>query len=150
MPFKEPFVLGPFSIDREGRLSPLTQDVSPGFSVRWRGRVVHAQMTRHDGGGSLFIHSSLGRIPSTATDPAIRTACLAVLKGLAGALPDGWTMRMTPDHQPQFAAEMAVGFPITVTDLVTELSSFLVDLSPYLDVLDQAGVSLVAGGVIRQ
>ena len=149
MPFKEPFVLGPFSIDREGRLSPLRRDVSPGFSVRWQGRAVHAQMTRHDAGGSLSIYSSLGRIPSTATDPALRTACLAVLKGLAGALPDGWTLRMTPDHQPQLAAETEIGFPITVTDLVTELTSFLVDLSPYLDLLNQAGIRPVASGVIR-
>ena len=48
MPFKEPFILGPFSVDAEGRLSLSRQDVSPGFSVRWRGRVVHARLDQND------------------------------------------------------------------------------------------------------
>src|SRR5580704_15017591 len=69
MPFKGSFLLGPFSVDAEGRLSPARQDISPGFSVRWRGRVVHALLVQADApDGHLVIHSRLGRIPSTASD----------------------------------------------------------------------------------
>ena len=141
MPFEVPFILGPFSVDPDGRISPIRHDVKPGFTVRWQGRTIHTRlMSNDDGRGRLFMQSSLGHIPSTASDPAARTSCIATLKGLANDLPDDWTLRITPDHQPNIAAETAVRFPITVSGLVTELTSFLVELSPYLEVLDQVGV----------
>jgi hypothetical protein len=144
MPFKVPFVLGPFSVDSEGRLAPTHHDVSPGFSIRWRGRVVHARLLRSDPRyGRLYIQSSLGRIPSTASDPTSRLACLAMLRNLLGALPEDWTARLLPDHQPQLEVENVVTLPITVINLVTELTLFLLILSPYLDLMDQAGVGLV-------
>jgi hypothetical protein len=40
--------------------------------------------------------------------------------------------------------ETIVSLPITVTNLVTELASFLLILSPYLDLMDSAGVEVVA------
>jgi hypothetical protein len=145
MPFKEPFILGPFSVDSEGRLAPARQDVSPGFSIRWRGRFVHARLLQGDlREGRLYIQSSLGRIPSTASDPATRLACFEMLRNLLSALPEHWSARLLPDHQPQLEVETDVGLPITVTNLVTELTLFLLVLSPYLDLMDQAGVGLVA------
>src|ERR1700678_2047483 len=100
MPFKEPFLLGPFSVDAEGRLSPTRQDVSPGFSVRWRRRIVHARLVRNEvPDGHLSIQSSLGRIPSSASNPAARLECLAVLRSLLHALPKTWVVRLLPDHQ---------------------------------------------------
>src|ERR1051326_4257950 len=144
MPFKEPFVLGPFVVDAEGRLSPARPDVSPGFSIRWQGRVVHARLIQHDPvDGSLYIRSSLGRIPSTASDPATRLACFAILRNLMGSLPATWTARLLPDHQPQLEVETTVNLPITVTNLVTELELFSLILSPYLDRLDQSGAGLL-------
>jgi hypothetical protein len=145
MPFKGSFKLGPFSVDQEGRLSPLRQDVSPGFCVRWRGRIVHARLVQSDASdGHLFVQASLGRIPSTASDPAVRAACFTMLRTLLSALPKDWSVRLLPDHQPQLDVETVVILPITVTNLVTELTSFLLHLSPYLDLMDQAGVGLVA------
>ena len=145
MPFKEPFILGPFSVDAEGRLSPARQSVSPGFSVRWRGRVVHACLGQADGrAGHLNIRSSLGRIPSSASDPATRVACFTMLRSLLGALPRDWVARLLPDHQPVLEVESTVTLPITVTNLVVELTIFLLALSPYLDLMDEAGVSLVS------
>lgn len=145
MPFKEPFILGPFSVDAEGRLSLGRQGVSPGFSVRWRGRAVHARLGQTDDrDGRLHIQSSLGRIPSSATDPATRVACFTMLRGLLSALPRDWDARLLPDHQPQLEVELTVTLPITVTNLVVELTIFLLALSPYLDLMDQAGVGLVA------
>jgi hypothetical protein len=145
MPFKEPFILGPFTVDAEGRLAPARHDVSPGFNIRWRGRIVHARLLHgdvHD--GRLYIQSSLGRIPSTASDPAVRSACLATLRNLLSALPESWSAQLLPDHQPQLEVETVVSLPITVTNLVTELTLFLLVLSPYLDLMDEAGVGLVA------
>lgn len=145
MPFKESFILGPFSVDAEGGLSLAHQGVSPGFSVRWRGRLVHARLEQTAGrDGRLHLRSSLGRIPSTASDTITRVACFTVLRSLLSALPPAWGARLLPDHQPQLEVESTVTLPITVTNLVVELTLFLLVLSPYLDLMDRAGVSLVA------
>ena len=145
MPFMESFELGPFSVDAAGRLYPTRPDVSPAFSIRWRGRVVRAHLVQRDTlDGRLFIQCSLGRIPSTASDPATRVACFKMLRNVLGALPDTWTARLLPDHQPQLEVETSVTLPITVTNLVTELTLFLLALSPYLELMDQAGLGRVS------
>jgi hypothetical protein len=150
MPIKGFFKLGPFTVDQVGRLSPLRPDVAPGFSVLWRGRVVHARLVQnHTNDGHLFIQSSLGRIPSSASDPVTRVASFAMLRSLLSALPSDWTVRLLPDHQPQLEVETTVILPITVTNLVVELTLFLLLLSPYLDVMDQAGVELVTAASHR-
>jgi hypothetical protein len=144
MPFKEPFILGPFSVDGEGRLSPTHRGVSPGFNVGWRGRVVHARLDRGDGGdGMLRIRSSLGRIPSTASDPVNRLACFTMLRNLLNSLPATWGARILPDHESQLELESVISLPITVTNLVVELTLFLLALSPYLELMDRAGISVV-------
>jgi hypothetical protein len=144
MPLKQSFILGPFAVDEKGRLSPAREGVSPGFTVRWRGRVVHAKLEQSpDLDGRLHLQSSLGRIPSTASDPATRAACLTTLQGLSGALPRQWRARLLPDHQPQLEVNSTVMLPITITNLVAELALFLLTLSPYLDLMDRAGVTLV-------
>jgi hypothetical protein len=145
MPIKAPFKLGPFSVDGEGRLSPADRGVAPGFSVRWRGRVVHARLEQcADRDGLLHIRSSLGRIPSSASDPAARVACFTVVRALLGALPRDWMGQLLPDHQPQLKVEAVVDLPITVTNLVVELALFLLILSPYLDLVDRVGFLPVA------
>ena len=68
----------------------------------------------------------------------------ALLRALLASLPATWSVRLLPDHQPQIEVETMVSLPITVTTLVTELASFLLLLSPYLDLLDQMGVTAVA------
>ena len=77
---------------------------------------------------------------------ATRAACFTMLRSLLPALPQTWNVRLLPDHQPQLEVETVVTLPITVTNLVTELTSFLLILSPYLDLLDQTGVTAVTGG----
>lgn len=145
MSFKESFILGPFSVDAEGRLSPAHEGISPGFSVQWRGRVVHADLEQSvDRDGRLHIRCSLGRIPSTASDPVTRVACFTALRNVLSALPHAWGARLLPDHQPQLEVESVVILPITVTNLVVELTLFLLVLSPYLDLMDRAGVRPVA------
>ena len=145
MPFKEPFILGPFTVDGDGRLSLAQPGIPSGFSVRWRGRLVHARLEESAGGdGRLHLRSSMGRIPSTASDPVTRAACFAMVRSLSNALPPTWRARLLPDHQPQLEVESTVALPISVTNLVVELTLFLLNLAPYLDLMDRAGVSLVA------
>ena len=96
--------------------------------------------------GRLNIQSSLGRIPSTASDPETRAACFDMLRALLATFPKAWNVRLLPDHQPQLEVETVVHLPITVTNLVTELTLFVLALSPYLDLLDQAGLRTVAAG----
>jgi hypothetical protein len=67
-----------------------------------------------------------------------------MLRSLLGALPPTWTARILPDHQPELEVETTVTLPIKVTNLVAELTIFLIILSPYLDLMDRAGVTLVA------
>jgi hypothetical protein len=145
MPLKGSFKLGPFAVDQAGGLSLEHPDVSPGFSIRWRGRVVHARLVQSDArDGRLVIESSLGRIPSTASNPATRAACFIVLRTLLTGLPLEWRVRLLPDHQPQLELDTNVALPISVTNLVTELTIFLLRLSPYLDAMDQAGFGTAA------
>ena len=144
MPFKDPFILWPFAVDAEGRLSPAHRGISPGFSVQWRGRVVHARLGQSNGhDGHLHMEASLGRMPSSASDPVTRAACFTMLRGLLSALPHDWAARLLPDHQPRLEVEATVTLPITVRNLVAELTVFLLTLSPYMDLMDRAGVGLV-------
>ena len=144
MSSNETFALGPFLVEAGGRLRPARSDQPPGFRVRWRGRVVHAVVASDgSGNGCLRIQTILGRIPSTAPEPSSRLASLRTLRGLAEALPDTWTIRLLPDYQPRLDVETEIELPITVTNLVTELTTFLLALSPYLDLMDQAGVQPV-------
>ena len=141
MAFTEPHRLGPFFVDAEGRLSPAEQGTTPGFSVQWHGRVIHARLVWGDTPqGSLSIKCDLGRIPSTANDPAARAESLAFVRGLITRLPDEWQPRLMSDHQLHVALLTQVLLPIMVTELVTELAAFMLDLTPYLDMIDDAGL----------
>ena len=142
MPFKEPFILGPFSVGADGRLSLAREDVSPRFSVRWRGRVVQASLSRgDDGAGQMRIHAGLGRILSTAAaDSEGRLASITAVRRLPRMVPPHWTVRLSPDHRSRLETVASVELPVTVGGLVTELAAFLLELDPYLDVLDEAHV----------
>jgi len=67
-----------------------------------------------------------------------------MLRTLMSGLPQDWSVRLLPDHRPQLELETVITLPISVTNLVTELASFLLRLTPYLDVMDQAGLRPVA------
>jgi hypothetical protein len=142
-----PFRLGPFSVDEVGRLSPAEQDNIPAFRLRWRDRVVHVRMAHgpdRSAPGSLALQTIIGRIPSTAQRRAVRhgTAmrqqAFTILRGLPGALPSRWRMQLLPDHRIGLEAELKLDMPASAAALVTELSLFLLELSPYLDLLDEA------------
>jgi hypothetical protein len=143
MPFDAPFMLGPFAVDALGRLSPRWPDDLPGFMFRWRDRLIHAKFEQSDQErGGLALHATLGRVPSTAgpREPAARQQAFQLLHLLPRAMPGHWRLLLLPDHRVRLEADATVTLPITATDLVAELTRFLLELTPYLDLLDEAGV----------
>ena len=142
MPFATPFELGPFAVDPEGKLTPRNPEAPPTFSVQWRGRGVRAYIHPDGDQGKLILHALLGRVPSTAANPqtTVRQLSFALVRGLAGAAPPGWQIGLRPDHHLLLRATSAIPLPITALALVTEITAFLLALSPYLDLLDETGI----------
>ncbi len=134
--FRQGFSLGPFAVDAMGRLSPRDQLAVPGFSVRWRGRRVHIRISG-DGQaiGRLTIQTNLGRIPSTVSSPERRAMGLAAARSVARTLPETWRLRLSPDYQQSLDMVTPIALPITAIALITQVTAFLLDLSPWLDQL---------------
>ncbi len=138
--------LGPFTVDHQGLVQPAAPELFPSFSVSWRQRQVKARLIDRqdaDETGHLEFTSKLGRIPSTAAPPeraCQRDEALRLLSTLPGLVPEGWAMRLSPDHSVVFATTTSVRFPISAVSLITLVTEQLLALAPYLDVLDEAGV----------
>lgn len=148
MPFDAPFMLGPFAVDALGRLSPRGPDDLPGFFFRWRGRMVRAKFEQSDPlRGRLVLSATLGRVPSTAgpRDPDNRRQSFQLLHLLPQVMPEPWRVLLLPDHRVQLEADSQVTLPITATDLLVELTRFVLELVPYLDLLDEAGIGAAPG-----
>jgi hypothetical protein len=147
VPFDAPFKLGPFIVDTEGRLAPNKPEDTPAFLFRWRQRVVRARLVdAPNGEGSMVLQTTLGRVPSTASVPegALRPQSFALLHWLPRYLPPEWRMMLLSDHRIILDAQPQISFPITAASLLRELTCFLLALSPYLDLLDEAGVNAAA------
>jgi hypothetical protein len=145
MPFDAPFMLGPFAVDAMGRLAPRGPSALPGFLFRWRGRVVRAKFEQSDLERSrLVLQATLGRVPSSASprDSGLRPQSFELLHLLPRAMPEPWRVMLMPDHRVQLEADSQVTLPITATDLLVELTRFLLELAPYLDLLDEAGIGV--------
>lgn len=144
MPFDAPFMLGPFAVDAMGRLAPSDPNALPAFLFRWRGRVIRAKFAQAGPQqGQLLLRVTVGRTPSSA-DPqesGLRTASFQLLRLLPRALPDAWRILLLPDHGVRLEAETQLALPITASDLLVELTGFLLQLGPYLDLLDEAGIA---------
>jgi hypothetical protein len=144
-----PFRLGPFVVDDAGRLSPGAAERSPTFRVCWRDRVVHVHPPAPGATqGSPSVQAVLGRIPSTAgpdaaTAPARRAEAFAVLHSLRPVLPAGWKISLFADHRVGLELTLGLQMPATAAGLVTAMTLFLLELAPYLDVLEAAGVAAV-------
>jgi hypothetical protein len=130
-----PFPLGPFLVERDGRLHARQ---TPALRFAWRGRYCEARLA----GATIRLTSNAGAVPYTAEDPAARRAALAAVGLLPGALPPGWRLRLLPDHRLRLEAEASLPTPITATALIGRLVAFALALDPYLDRLESAG----AGG----
>jgi hypothetical protein len=144
MSFDVPFKLGPFTVDSEGRLSPCESETIPAFLFRWRNRVVHARLAQAGPqDGRLALQSTLGRVPSTANAPdaALRSRSFALLHWLPRSVPLGWRAFLLADHRVCLETEARIALPITAAAMITEVTRFLLTLAPYLDLLDEAGLT---------
>jgi hypothetical protein len=137
-------MLGPFTVDSMGRLAPNGPDALPGFLFRWRGRVVRASFGPANAERSqLVLRTTLGRVPSTANprDAGLRPQSFQLLRGLPRVLPDPWRLLLLPDHRVQLEVDTLVTLPATATDLLVELTRFVLELTPYLDLVDEVGIA---------
>ena len=83
-------------------------------------------------------------VPSTAVseDATLRPRrTFALLHWLSHVVPMDWQMDLSPDHRVSLTTEMPVELPITAAALVTRITCFALALAPYLDMLDEAGVT---------
>ena len=147
MAFNAPFKLGPFTVDQGGRLSPWDSGTTPAFLFRWHSRVVRSRLILSDAvADGLVLHAevALGRVPSTAgvSDETQRPRSFALVHWLERVMPAGWRVRLAPDHGVWLEAQVPIGLPITAVALLTKISCFALDLAPYLDLLDETGVSV--------
>lgn len=152
MPFDAPFRLGPFMVDETGGLSPGAPGQFPSFNVCWRDRALHLRLAdapaAGGGQGSLGVQAVLGRVPSTAGDgaangPAWRERSFALLCQLPPHLPSGWQLGLSADHRIHLTLKIELELPTTAAALTTEVTLLLLELAPYLDVLEEAGISAV-------
>jgi hypothetical protein len=135
--------LGPFHVGADGALEPSSANSAPKFTCRWRNRTVHASMLPGDQSNwRLQMRALLTRVPSSARPPeaARRLASFALLRDLPATMPDGWRIGLSADHRVMLEAERRAWLPLTATTLISEITLFLLALSPYLDVLDEAGL----------
>ena len=149
MPFDAPFKLGPFSVDSEGRLSPGVPDRLPDFLFRWRERVIRARLaTAEAGHGRLLLQATLARVPSSASTPdgTLRPRTFALLRWMEKSVPADWHVRLLADHRVWLETERRIAMPITAAALITEITCFVLDLGPHLDLLEEEGLSVPVSG----
>jgi hypothetical protein len=155
MPLDAPFRLGPFIVNVHGRLEPGDPGQFPGFHVAWRGCPVHARLDATGGSAAapanLILSAVVGRVSSTAGGDAARnrerrSATLGALQALARSAADTLQLRLLPDHRIAVDASRPVALPAAASDLLTQVTCFLLDLGPYLDLLGEADVAVESVG----
>lgn len=144
MPFDAPFKLGPFTVDSRGRLSPGDPQAAPAFLFRWNGRMIRARLAQAEAPhGRLLLQATIARVPSTADTPddTVRPRSFALLHWLGRVAPQAWHVRLSADHRVWLEADTPIAMPITAAALITEITRFLLELTPYLDLLDETGLT---------
>jgi hypothetical protein len=146
MPAKPPppLTLGPFRVGADGTLEPIASDPVPKFTCRWRRRTVHAKLLAGEAfDWRLHLRAPLARVPSSAGGDAAarRSPSFALLRDLPASLPEGWRIGLAADHRVMLEAERRASLPMTATALISEITCFLLELAPYLDVLDETGLT---------
>lgn len=127
---------GPFLVEPDGVLH-IHAPQPPTLRFAWRGRGCEARLSD----GMLRLSAGAGAVPYTAERGTARPAALAMIGELPGNLPEGWRLRVLPDHRLRLEAEHRLAAPTTATALVGAMVGFALALDPYLDRLESAGVS---------
>jgi hypothetical protein len=132
-----PIPLGPFLVEDGGKLTFRQKDTAPAFSFQWRGRRFSVRLADQ----RILFSVPVGRIPSTSAGAAKREAGVALLRALPAALPEGWKMRLLPDHRVQLETEQATEWPATVAALLTPVIALVMVVAPVLDLMDEANLA---------
>lgn len=122
--------LGPFAVGQDGTLSPRQPGLRPALRFAWRGRRCEAEWQD----GRLHLRAIAGRIPSTAECALARSRAFAAAAALPPDLPEGWRLRLTPDHR--LALETDAAPQATAVALLGAMVGFAMALDPYLDQLE--------------
>jgi hypothetical protein len=137
-PGAAPFAHGPFLVAPDGTLHPTRP---PALRFAWRGRPCLARVEP----GMAHLSALLGSPPYTAERRADRPAALAAIRALPAALPAAWRLRVLPDHRLLIEAARPLPERPTAVALVAAMAGFALDLDPYLDRLDSAGMGAPSG-----
>jgi hypothetical protein len=148
--FAAPFRLGPFTVDPEGRLFPSDPAAAPAFLFRWNDRVVRARLNQADADPNswrLALQTTLARVSSTAnvSDETLRPRSFALLRWLERTVPPTWRLSLLADHRVWLELDSPIDLPITAVRLITEITRFTLDLTPYLALMDEIGLTLSHG-----
>lgn len=144
------FKLGPFTVDAAGGLSPCDPAMAPAFLFRWHDRIVRARLDKADNEtGRLILQVTLARVSSSASTPdeMLRPRSFALLRWLERSTPPGWHVALLADHRVWLETATRIGLPITAAGLITEITRFALDLAPYLELMDEMGLTLPAAGI---
>jgi hypothetical protein len=129
--------LGPFAVHRDGTLEPRAVERRPAMRFAWRGRSCEAGLSA----GGLHLAAIAARVPSTAESGADRPRALATVAVMQGELPQGWRLKLLPDHRIRIETEAPFPDPPTATNLIASMVRFALAIDPYLDRLDGGGAS---------
>jgi hypothetical protein len=132
------FTLGPFAIREDGVLEPREPELRPVLRFDWRGRRCEAAI----GAERISIAAIAARVPSTAEPGADRPRAFQALSALPPALPQGWRLRLMPDHRVRLEADTPLPHPATATGIISAMVRFVLELDPYLDRLESEGVRM--------
>ncbi|MGX9964524.1 hypothetical protein ACVFYP_14435 [Roseomonas sp. F4] len=130
----DPLPHGPFLIAHDGRLTPVGR---PALHFAWRGRGCEAVVSP----GHISLTAQAGAVPYTAERPSARPGAFAALEAMPADLPEGWRLRLMPDHRVRLETDMELPGSTTATALVSAMVGFALALDPYLDRLESAGMA---------
>lgn len=146
--------IGSFSVDHLGRVS-VGDGTASGFAFQWRDRPIALTVHGMDPSGEgrnrpatspcrIRISARVGWVPSTAVAAARRPNAFRLTSALSGLLPEGWGVRLLPDHMLQVQSEEQVPLPALIGELLVSATRFTLALAPYLDLLEEHGVGMDA------
>ena len=85
--------------------------------------------------------SHVCRRTADTPDDTVRPRSFALLHWLGRVAPQAWHVRLSADHRVWLEADTPIAMPITAAALITEITRFLLELTPYLDLLDETGLT---------
>ncbi len=128
------FPLGPFLVEESGKLTFRSPNQEAALSFAWHGRRFSARIVP----GRIKFSSVIGHIPSSASGAHRRQSALTCMRALPPLLPPDWSVRLSPDHRVHVDVAETMEWPAHATDLMIPLLRFLLQLGPYLDLLDES------------